>query len=85
MSSEEDFEALQKELTVMLSERCQREADRYADRHCDYNKRSERYDECRGREYERCEDSYEGHTSALLLDRFLDWVDDRFFTRDQLH
>lgn len=74
--SEEEFEALQKEMTALQSRACDREADRYADRHCDRDQRSREYDECRGRQYDRCERSYEGHPVQLGIDTFLGMVED---------
>ena len=74
--SEEDFEALQKEMTALQSRACEREADKYADRHCDRDQRSRDYDECRGRQYDRCERSYEGHPFQLGMDTVLGIAED---------
>jgi hypothetical protein len=71
--NEDDFAALQKEMSALESRRCDREGREYEDRYCGGHD-----PKCYQEQYDRCERSYEGHTYALMLDSALDWVSDNW-------
>ena len=71
--NEDDFAALQKEMTALESRRCDKEGKDYEERYCNGNDR-----DCYREQYERCEESYKDHTMALMLDSALDWVSDNW-------
>ena len=71
--SEDDFAALQKEMTALESRRCDKEGREYEERYC-----GGKDPDCYKEQYDRCERSYEGHTYALMLDTTLDWISENW-------